>query len=907
MNLHQLSVDDAIVALRSRSTGLLSAEAARRLAEYGPNQVQQVTPRPMLLRLGEEFLRFFSIILWFAAALALSAEWLDPGQGMARIGIAIILVIIVSGLFSFWQEHRVERTLTALQKLLPATVRALRDGAVVELPAAALVVGDVILLDNGDNVPADCRLIEGFGVRVNTSTVTGESVPRSLDSQTSHDEDVLHSRNMLVAGTSVVGGNAKALVAATGNQTLFGHIARLSQEELSVSPLRRQLTFLSRFIAALSILIGILFFAIGFLVGVPLWQASIFAIGIIVAMVPEGLLPTLTLALALAAQRMARRKVLIRHLTSVEALGSATVICTDKTGTLTENKMQVQEVMVDMTPAAAANFDASGAIAHHHNFLLAAYLCNDVHNADRRSGLLIGDPTEVALIAFARRLLPGLPSSPRLDEITFDSDRMRHSVVHAINAETALFCKGAPEAVLPLCRRINIRGETLALEDNLRAQVTKEQVAMAARGLRVLALATRKVPAGCKGEALEQELTFEGLVALADPPRAEVPEAVRRCRVAGIKIIMVTGDHPETAAAIAREIGLLNSDQPEIITGENIRRLSDAALQLALDAPDVAFARVTAEDKLRIVKALIRKGHVVAVTGDGVNDAPALKAAHIGIAMGIAGTDVAKQSADVVLLDDNFASIVNGIEEGRAVFANIRRFLTYVLVHNVAQLVPYLAFVLFRIPLPLTPIQALCVDMGTDSLTALGLGSQRGHPQAMRLPPRRQDERLLNSTVGLRAYLFLGPIEAAVAMAAYFFVLYRGGWHYGEVLANNDLLYLQATTACLSAIVVMQSVNVFLCRSAVRSVFAGSLFDNQLILWGIGFELVLLLLINYSPLANAVIGTAPVPGPLWLFLACCAPVMLLCEEARKFVVRRRLRRQRANGTIGSRSDDESSR
>jgi magnesium-transporting ATPase (P-type) len=352
---------------------------------------------------------------------------------------------------------------------------------------------------------------------------------------------------------------------------------------------------------------------------------------------------------------------------------------------------------------------------------------------------------------------------------------------------------------------------------------------------------------------------------------------------------MLTGDHPRTARAIAREIGLVLSRDAKVVTGNELHNLSASELQFALDATDVIFARIAADQKMRIVEALKSKQQVVAVTGDGVNDAPALKAAHIGIAMGMTGTDVAKEAAEVVLLDDNFASIVSGIEEGRAVFQNIRKFLTYVLVHNVAELVPYLAFGLFRIPLPLTPIQALSVDMGTDSLTALGLGVERPNPTIMRLPPRRQNERLLNLPVALRAYLFLGVIEAAAAMAAYFFVLCSAGWRFGQSLTPTDPIYLSATTACLSTIIIMQIVNVFLCRSSVRSMFSIGLTDNCLILGGVGLELALLLLINYSSWVNAILDTSPVPPGFWPFVIPLPIGMLVLEEARKWLVRKFLR------------------
>jgi magnesium-transporting ATPase (P-type) len=374
-------------------------------------------------------------------------------------------------------------------------------------------------------------------------------------------------------------------------------------------------------------------------------------------------------------------------------------------------------------------------------------------------------------------------------------------------------------------------------------------------------------------------------VGLDDPPRREVPGAIARCRDAGIRVIMVTGDHPHTATAVARAIGLAAT--PEVALGESVARMTEAQLQLALEAPQILFARVSADQKLRIVTALQRKGHVVAVTGDGVNDAPALRAADIGIAMGVVGTDVAREAADMVLLDDNFASIIAAIEEGRAVFDNIRKFLAYILTSNIPEIVPYLAFVLARVPLPLTIIQILAVDLGTDMLPALALGAEPPAPETMQRPPRPRSERLLNAALLVRAYLWLGMLEAVAALAAYFFVLDAGGWRHGDTLAARDPLYLQATAACLAAIVLMQVVNLFLCRDPRRSAFAFGLASNPLILWGIAFELALLAAIVYTPWGQALFGTAPLPLEVWLFVLPFAAAMLTLEELRKIGVRAR--------------------
>jgi sodium/potassium-transporting ATPase subunit alpha len=772
--------------------------------------------------------------------------------------------------------------------LLPQQVEVLRDGKVARLLADQLVPGDIVVLEQGNNIPADCRLIEAFGVRVNDATVTGESLSKLRTAEPSEKAELIHAENVLLAGTSMVSGEARAVVFATGMHTEFGRIAHLTQTgRAAVSPLREQVAYLSRLIGILAIAIGVGFFAISRMIGVPFWEGFIFAIGIIVAMVPEGLLPTLTLALVLATQRMAKRKVLIRYLPSVETLGSTTVICTDKTGTLTQNRMTVRRLWLgtglECSPNPGVGQEVS---AQYRPFFLTAQLCHDLREGEQGGrAVLLGDPMEIALVETAQRFLSALPACKKLDEIPFDVSRMRLSTVHATPDGPVLFCKGAPEMVIPLCNRILADGGIRPFDSPLHTKVREAQEAMAAQGLRVIAMSYRPLEAHWQRAQVEEDLIFAGLAGLEDPPRPEVPEALRKCRDAGIAVIMVTGDHPYTARAIAREIGLVRSNDPLIITGEKLRALTDTQLRLALEAPEVIFARVGADQKRRIVEALKGKGHVVAVTGDGVNDAPALKSSHIGIVMGIAGTDVAKEAADMVLLDDNFASIVNAIEEGRAVFSNIRRFLTYILAHNVPELVPYLAFSLFAVPLALTPIQILSIDMGTDSLTALGLGVEKPDPRIMQRPPRAQHQRLFDWPLALRAYLFLGAIEATIAMAAFFFVLHRAGWQYGQPLAIHDPLYLRATTAGFSAIVVLQIVNVFLCRSATRSIFSTGILGNPLIWGGVIVEIALVAMIDYTPCGNFIFGTAPIGLRVWLFPIPFAAGMLIVEELRKWVVR----------------------
>lgn len=880
MKIQHLEIAEAYASLNSGLKGLDESEAKRRLAEFGLNQVEEIAGEPLILTFSREFIHFFALILWIAAALAFFAEWKQPGEGMATLGFAIIGVIVINGTFSFWQAYQAERALAVLKKLLPHASKVQRSGSVRQIPSAELVPGDVILLESGDIVPADCRLVEAFGVRVNNATITGESVPSSRNAEPSEEAEILRSPNILLAGTSLVSGESKALVFATGSHSAFGQIAHLTQTTAdTVSPLQTEIIRVSRIVAGLALTLGVVFFLIGRMIGLSFWENFIFAIGIIVANVPEGLLPTVTLSLAMASQRMARRNALIRHLPAVEALGCTTVICTDKTGTLTQNRMSAKRLFIDGVMADTTQAATPATMP----FFKIAASCHDLKKSD--TGWL-GDPMEIALVQLAARAAAAISDSPRIHEIPFDSEKRRLSTVHTTADGPTLYCKGAPEVVLAHCSHAMLAGETVELSDTLKATYKTAAERMGKDGLRVLALAWRLLPENFDLASADSDMVIAGLVGLEDPPRPEVPEALQQCRNAGIKVIMVTGDHPQTAEAIAREIGLVRSEHPVVITGTQLVHLSNIQLQLALDAPEIIFARVQAEQKMRIVAALKKKNEIVAVTGDGVNDAPALRKAHVGIAMGLSGTDVARESADMILLDDNFASIVAAIEEGRAVFANIRNFLTYILTSNVPEIIPYLAFVIFRIPLPLTIIQILAVDLGTDMLPALGLGAEKPGPDIMKAPPRRRDQRLLGGTLLARAYLFLGMMQAVAAMSAFFFVLHRGGWHSGLSLPPNDPLYLQATTACLSAIVVMQIANVFLCRSERQPLVSRGIFSNKLILVGVAAEIAIILLINYTPWGNALFGTAPIPVSVWIFIVPFAVAMMLLEELRKWVFRK---------------------
>ncbi|NTU42403.1 MAG: cation-transporting P-type ATPase [Nitrospirales bacterium] len=730
-----------------------------------------------------------------------------------------------------------------------------------------------------------------FAVNVNLAEVHLEDTAVFLGHEPEAG-DIMESRNIAFAGTEVVSGSGKAAVFSTGMRTEFGRIAHLtSGVESGLSPLQKEIVRATRVIAAIATAMGGVFFGVGYFIGRPFWENFIFAVGIIVANVPEGLLPTVTLSLAMGSQRMARRKALIKTLPAVEALGSVTVICTDKTGTLTQNRMEVKEAWTpDSQESGGGRQEAVNALWR------IAFLCN---NAAYEEGQYRGDPTETSLLKAAREAL-GEIAAERLYEIPFDSERKRMSTIARLEGRAFLFTKGALESVLPLCTDIVQKGKATALTEPHKREIEEAYHSLMDRGLRVLAFAhrdaaTTEFPSPAhplRGESateIEKEMTFAGLIGIEDPPRPEVPEALARCREAGIRVIMITGDGSRTALAIAGEIGLVKGN-PVVVEGHEFVRMGDRELRKVLLEKEVLFARMTPKHKMRVVSILQEEGERVAVTGDGVNDAPALKKADIGIAMGISGTDVAKEASDMILLDDNFATIVNAIEEGRAVYENIRKFISYIFSSNIPEIIPYLACVILRIPLPLTIMQILAVDLGTDMLPALALGAEKPTEGLMKSPPRDPRERLLNFRLLGRAYLFLGPLEAVAALFGFFSILYAGGWQWGEMLPASNMLYIQATTACLTAIVVMQVANVFACRSFLESVFSIGFFSNRLIFAGIFLEILLQLFIVYHPWGNLIFATTPISLSVWLSFIPFGLMLFAAEELRKVVKRARLRR-----------------
>ncbi len=742
--------------------------------------------------------------------------------------------------------------------------------------------------------------------------------------------------NLVLAGSTVASGRATGVVYATGERTEFGHVAHLTTTvKREPSTLEVQIARIVRFITALAISMGaIVFLLTYFLVGMEAKESFIFAIGIIVAFVPEGLLPTVTLSLAMGVQRMAKSNALVRRLSAVETLSAITAICTDKTGTLTKNEMTVRSLWLPSKTADAyievtgAGYEPTGEVtvtAESHaqeqvRLLLAgASLCSNarlVHLTQPSRWQEIGDPTEAALLVAA--IKAGLEpealqsQSPRLREVPFDSRRRMMSVVLDWHSQLwknehpyICFTKGAPLEVLRHCNWILQDERTQELTQSDRAEIIAANDNLARQGFRVLGVAARKGERELLEKTsaqLEQDLTFIGLVAMFDPPREQVKEAIASCHQAGISVTMITGDYGLTAEAIALNIGLVNG-KARVVTGEGLGHLSEAQLRQLIHhrRDQLVFARVMPEQKLRIVQAYESLGHVVAVTGDGVNDAPALKAANIGIAMGMSGTDVAREAADIVLLDDNFATIVSAIEQGRGVYQNIRKFMTYILASNVAEIVPFLAMVIFKIPPALVVLQILAIDLGTDMIPALALGAEKPEKGIMQQPPRKKSQPLLDRSLLARAYGFLGLIEAVLGMSAFLAVWWSYGYSFpelqgvsGAILSHSAdptvrAIYQQATTATLATIVACQDGNVFACRSERTSIFKLGFLSNRLIWLGIATEWILILCIIFlKPLEN-IFATTPLEIWQWLLLLVCPPILLGAEELRKRFFRRRIK------------------
>ncbi|WP_375481442.1 cation-translocating P-type ATPase [uncultured Mycobacterium sp.] len=881
--------------LRSTPKGLSETEAKRRLLQYGPNELQRRSGREWPTALVRQLTHPLALLLWVAAGLLVIV-------GSHVVASAVVLIIMLNAAFSFVQELQAERAVEALAKYLPQRANVQRDGAIVEIDATQVVPGDIVVIQEGDRVAADIRLLAG-AIQVDLSALTGESVP-ALRSAAMIDVNVplLSAHELVFSGTSCTGGEARGVAFATGMATEIGRIAALSERvKPDPSPLERQVRRAAWLIAAVSVMLALSFIPVATIAAhLTLINSLVFAAGLLAGMVPEGLLPVITLALAVAVRELAKRGALVKRLSAVETLGSTDVICTDKTGTLTQNCMN---------PVAV--WTASGRIdldSDHLDTLECPTLeslgriaasCNNARIQEAKGPT--GDPTEIAVLSAARILGAETGAAAREArrrwQFHFDPEvKLMSTIDRSDDGSPVVHTKGAPEALLPRCSRIlDTDGQPQPLDDSQRRSVEHVVNAFAAEGLRVLGFAQRPLPPKKRPPhrrtLAEQDLCLTGLIAMLDPPRPGVVEAVAQCRTAGIRIIVITGDHPLTAAAIAERIGITGS-HPTIITDEDFEQLDENQLAaLIREQPEVIFARASPEIKLHIAEALRRDGHVVAMTGDGVNDAPALRRADIGVAMGLSGTDVAREAATMVLTDDDFGSIVAAVQGGRRIYDNVRKFIVYIFAHAVPEVAPFMVFALSggAIPLPLTILELLAFDVGSETLPALSLSRETAEPGIMHRPPRPRNEGIIRAPMLLRAWLFLGVIVAGLSLGGFFYILLKAGWHPGVSVDTGTHLhrvYRQATTMTLLGMIVGQIGTAFAVRTQRASLRSVGVFSNKYLLAAIAAEIGLAAIFVYTPPLQALLGTEALPATDLLVLLPFPFVVWGADEFRRYLLRR---------------------
>jgi Ca2+-transporting ATPase len=917
--IHSLRVLEVFQSLETTTNGLNTSEAESRLSLYGENALSE-KPAQSKWRIFYRQVRHPFVILMLLAVLI--SFW----QRDWTLAFVILLLTISNSAFSFWRENRAEQAIEKLRHLLPAYAHLIRNGTEVHIPASEVVPGDMLILAEGDNIAADARVVEEYGLRVNNASLTGESVAARKTAEASILPNIsdLERPNLIFAGTSVASGTGKAVVYATGMMTQFGRIAHLTQSVQEVpSGFHRELDRLGKILTWVALAIGGIVWAlasfapnISNLYDNPL----LLALGTIVALTPEGLPATLTLSLAIAVQRLAGHGVLAKRLSVVETLGNVSVICTDKSGTLTQNQMTVREIWVaqNRLQLTGVGYEPKGLFIptpENRTFemdlielLEAALSCNNARvnppTLENPSWTSLGDQTEAALkVAALKYNLSEADISirlPRVHEIPFDARRKRMTTIHREIDREIAFIKGAPREVLQLCSQIYINGEIRPLIESLRLEILSANDDYARRALRVLAFARRDLPVrsgAYTAESVENSLTFLGLMAMMDPPRPEVEQAIITCRQAGIRIIMITGDYGLTAESLARRVGMVTSVNPLIVTGADLDALSDADLQELL-AKDVIFARMAPDHKLRLVSAYQARGDIVAVTGDGVNDAPALRKADVGIAMGIIGTDVAKEAADIILTNDNFSSIVAAIEEGRAVYDNIRKFITYIFASNIPEVLPFLLTGAIGIPPALTVRQILAIDMGTDILPALALGSENPEPGIMNSPPRSSSQLLLDRGLMIRSFLWLGLLEAGLCYLGFLSVYllsgnikllnlnFLNGIPWPHILIVSGDINAIASTVFLAGVVTAQIGNAIACRTFKAHTTQLGWGSNRTLLGGLVISILIIAGLVYIPPLAKAFDNQVFPLIYWPILFLYAPVLYVFEWTRKWLVRR---------------------
>jgi P-type Ca2+ transporter type 2C len=879
---HALRVEEVFGHLEAQAGGLPQEVAARRLAHYGPNELQaarHISPWEILF---EQFKNVLIIILLIATALSAFL-----GEGVDAI--AILVIVIFAVVLGFVQEYRAERAIEALKEMAAPTAAVLRDGEEEEIPAREVVPGDIIILRAGDKIPADARLIESINLQVEESALTGESLPVEKHTRpiTSSNGSLAvgDRKNMVYGGTAATYGRGRALVTATGMGTEFGKIAQLLRTvESGRTPLQENLDKVGTALARAAFIIVAIIVAFGLFRGQPFIEMILFGIALAVAVVPEALPAVVTISLAIGVQRMVKRNALVRRLPAVETLGSTTVICSDKTGTLTKDEMTVRKIfsMGKIIEVSGAGYEPHGQFSVNGspvepsdelNLLLrGATLASDayiVHNESENRWYVKGDPTEGALVVAAAkaglRKLDLEKSYPRVNEIPFTSETKRMTTLHKTDHETIAFSKGAPELVIDSCtRQLTPDGER-PLDAQSRERILEVARQMAAQALRVLAVASRS---DAQIENAEQEMTFIGMLGMIDPPRPEARKAIQTCEQAGIKVVMITGDHPLTAQAVARELGLLKNGR--VVTGAELEAMSEETFEKEVESIEV-YARVSPAHKLRVVAAMQNRGHIVAMTGDGVNDAPALKKADIGIAMGITGTDVTKEAAAMTLTDDNFASIVAAVEEGRGIFGNIKKYLMYLLSSNIGEILLMAGATLLGMPLPLATVQILYINLATDGLPALALSVDPPEDDLMRRAPRDP-----------RAGIFTRPVVILMAMGGIWLAIVNLIMFIWAL--NSGRSPEEARTMTFVSVVLFEFFKAYNFRSDRNSVFHRP-FANKWLNLAILWELLLLSLIVYLPVLHPIFGTFSLPLMDWIIVFFLAVTVIPVLELGKWMER----------------------
>lgn len=914
------SIAEVFRDLETNAMGLGNEEAINRRYLYGDNKLVKHEDQANLFSILSYLMHPQSYILFIAALIAVvSKDYV--------LSFVIITLIIANAFFSFWRQYRAEKAVEKLQEILPTYSHVLREGVNDLVPSVDIVPGDILILEEGDNIPADARVIEDYGLRTNNSTLTGDSISSQKTSVPSFQDGIseLEQPNLIFAGTSVASGTGRAVVFATGMLTQFGRIAHLTQTiDDDLSPFQIELRKITRNITYVSLAIGGLIFFIGSTtnVGLPLNKLILFTLGIIVAMIPEGLPATLTLSLAAAVQRLATKGVLVKKLNTVEKLGSVSVICTDKSGTLTQNQMTVRQIWVagQKMLVDGVGYDPSGnfspmpaTIMSPRTFdllLTAGCCCNNSRlnppSLEHVNWTCLGDQTEAAMKVVA---LKGKKDEdrihfeyPRIYEIPFDAHRKRMTTVHRKKDQVISFTKGAPKEILQLCTKIMIADEIVDLDNETRSAIMQANDTYAKNALRVLAISFKeleKKSGPFTTDIVETDMVFLGLMAMMDPPRPEVEAAVQICRAASIRIIMITGDYGLTALSLAKRVGILTTRNPRILTGAELDQLKDSELEILLKN-EVLFSRMAPEHKMRLVSILQNIGEVVAVTGDGVNDAPALRKADVGIAMGIVGTDVSKEAADIILTNDNFAAIVSAIEEGRGIYDNVRKFISYIFSSNVPELMPFIVTSSFTtIPLALKIRQILAIDLGTDLFPAIGLGMELPEPGIMNKPPREKNLPLITNNLLIRSFAWLGLIEATLCFLAFFGVYYFSGYWFMLSLPFTPKIpieifkidipltsvHLMAITVFHAGVVFSQIGNAFASRTERLHISQLGWFSNRYLNFGILFEILsIFIMVNVDFVAKQFEHTR-LPLKIWLVLFTFPIILYSLEWIRKFIVR----------------------